>query len=284
MTASARRPASPGRTGPVSEAVAQQVLAMIDRGEVRIGGRLPPERVLAAQLRVSRTAVRTALSQLAADGRVRREVGRGGGTFATEPNPNWPGAVLPFQRPTTRRKLQRRPGTAVSVPALMREQGFGVGTRIISAGIEEAEDEAALRLALAPHEAVVAVRRIRLADGEPLSWEQAFFPLSRFPDLLERSLGGSLYELLQDTYGVRVDQACERIEVTLATKEESCLLAVAMGQPLLSVTRWATDTDGIPVEFSSDVFRADRTQLFVDSTRGRDESRIASVRPDVATE
>ena len=44
---------------------------------------------------------------------------------------------------------------------------------------------------------MLEVVRVRLADGEPLSLERALFPAERFPGLLDRSLGGSLYELLE---------------------------------------------------------------------------------------
>ena len=60
---------------------------------------------------------------------------------------------------------------------------------------------------------MLEVVRVRLADGEPISLERALFPAERFPGLLDRSLGGSLYELLQAHYGLAPGEAEERIEV-----------------------------------------------------------------------
>jgi DNA-binding FadR family transcriptional regulator len=57
--------------------VADQLRALIDGGEYTIGSRLPTERELAEQLRVSRPTVREALIALEVEGRVRIRVGSG---------------------------------------------------------------------------------------------------------------------------------------------------------------------------------------------------------------
>lgn len=57
--------------------VADQLRALIDRGEYPVGSRLPTERDLASQLGVSRPTVREALIALEVDGRVRIRVGSG---------------------------------------------------------------------------------------------------------------------------------------------------------------------------------------------------------------
>ena len=68
-----------------AEQVAQGLRARMLDGELAVGAPLPPERVLAHELGVSRTTVRSALALLEAEGLVVRRVGRGGGTFVAEP-------------------------------------------------------------------------------------------------------------------------------------------------------------------------------------------------------
>lgn len=68
-----------------SDAVAAGLRARILAGELAVGEALPPERDLARELDVSRTTVRAALTLLEAEGLVLRRVGRGGGTFVSEP-------------------------------------------------------------------------------------------------------------------------------------------------------------------------------------------------------
>src|SRR5512132_3751185 len=57
--------------------IADQIAALIDRGEYGAGERLPPERDLAKQLGVSRPSVREALIALEVEGYVEVRVGSG---------------------------------------------------------------------------------------------------------------------------------------------------------------------------------------------------------------
>src|SRR5688572_15537739 len=57
--------------------IADQIAALIERGEYKAGQRLPPERDLAKQLGVSRPSVREALIALEVEGYVEVRVGSG---------------------------------------------------------------------------------------------------------------------------------------------------------------------------------------------------------------
>jgi len=63
--------------------IADQLRALIDSGEYAVGSRLPTERDLAEQLKVSRPTVREALIALEVEGRVRIRVGSG--IYVAEP-------------------------------------------------------------------------------------------------------------------------------------------------------------------------------------------------------
>ncbi|HET7089537.1 MAG TPA: GntR family transcriptional regulator, partial [Anaerolineae bacterium] len=64
------------------ERIAQQVEQRLLTGDLKIGDRLPPERELAEQFGVSRTAVREAVKALRQRGLVEVQPGRG--TFLTD--------------------------------------------------------------------------------------------------------------------------------------------------------------------------------------------------------
>lgn len=72
---------APRRTGVTVDAVTHYVRSRIERGDLKPGDRLPPERDLAAQIGVSRPTVRTALRSLATMGVVQSK--QGAGTFIT---------------------------------------------------------------------------------------------------------------------------------------------------------------------------------------------------------
>jgi GntR family transcriptional repressor for pyruvate dehydrogenase complex len=68
-----------------SSSIADQIRNAIISGRLREGERLPPERELAEQFRVSRVTVRDALRALEANGLVEVRVGARGGAFVTAP-------------------------------------------------------------------------------------------------------------------------------------------------------------------------------------------------------
>ncbi|WP_105969107.1 GntR family transcriptional regulator [Streptomyces geranii] len=254
--------------GPAAGRIAEGVLAMIGRGEVRMGGRLPTERRLSQLFGASRESVRRALQRLESQGEVRRVRGRGGGTFALHANPNWPVYGWSRLADGDRRVVARQPGVDVNVPELLRHQHFEVATRVLSAEQRRAGTEVRTALGLPPGSEALAIERVRFADGVPLSWERLFVPARRFPGLLDLDLTGSLSQLLRDRYGVTAAEVRERIRVRLAEDHHTHHLDVSVGQPLLAITRVSHDQYGEPLEFSHDLFRADRTELHVSSTHG----------------
>ena len=74
-------------------ALAALILAESERNGAGYGTRLPTERQLAVDLGVSRSAIRHAMAELQAEGRVSREVGRG--TFLRRPAADGPDVRAP---------------------------------------------------------------------------------------------------------------------------------------------------------------------------------------------
>ncbi len=236
--------------GPIADDLRRRLLEQISSGALPPGQRMGAERDLAVEYGVSRSSLRQALAALESDGVVRRVPGRGGGTFVSSD------------------KVDRDLSRIVGVPALLRDQGYTAGSKVMSSAVVAADAATAKALGIEPGAFVCDVVRIRLADGSPISLEHARFPAERFPGLLEHALGGSLYELLEAEFDVRPAEAEERIEVVSATEDEGLILGVAVGAPLLSITRTTVDADGVPIESSHDLFRADRTRITV-RTRGQ---------------
>ncbi len=242
VSPAAFRKASLGHT---ASEVCDKLIAQFSSGVVGHGDRLGSERDMAQELGISRTTLRQALDVLESDGYIRRVPGRGGGTFVVQG------------------KIERDPSRIVGVPALLRSQGVTAGTRVLSSGLVDADPVTARHLGLKAGELVVSLMRIRLADGSPISIEHAMLPADRFPGLLELPLGGSVYELLSQHYHTHPSDAMEQIEVVIASHEQASLLDMREGHPLLSITRTTKDQDGTLIEFSHDLFRADRIRLVV---------------------
>lgn len=244
----------------VAEKLRRKMLADIGSGSLPPGARLGSERELAESYGVSRATLRQVLAALEAAGLVRRVAGRGGGTFVSHA------------------KVDHDPTKVVGVPAYLARQGYAAGTRVVATRMDVADDATRLALQLDESDLVLDVRRLRLADGTPFSLDRAQFPADRFPGLLDMPLGGSLYELLEEAFGVTLADAEETIEVVHATDDEASLLSIDAGDPLVSITRTAFEADGTPIEYSHDLFRSDRVRITM-----RTPGRGLRSKPDDAT-
>ncbi|MFL5926856.1 MAG: GntR family transcriptional regulator [Gaiellaceae bacterium] len=230
-------PVKRGR-GPAHVQIEAALERAIASGELAPADRLPPERDLARQLRVSRMTLRQALRALEARGLVSRRVGRDGGTFVEEP------------------KLELTGLAALSDQ--LRGLGREAGATVLTS--REREATAAEEAALGAQR-VFEVARVRSADGTPVALEQTVLPCALFPALLDQPLDGSLYALMRDRYGIRPARAVERLEPGLASRHEALALEIAPRRPVMLVQRTTYDEEERPVEVSRDVFRGDRTRV-----------------------
>jgi GntR family transcriptional regulator len=199
------------------------------------GDPLPSESELAARYHVSRMTARQAVQNLAAEGLVQRR--RGAGTF-----------VAP-------RPIHRREGSLMSFTEDMRRRGMKASSRLLQAGLRAATgaDVAALRLPGGAR--VVAISRLRLADGVPIAIEHAALPADCAGVLADDLETGSLHEGLAARGRV---PAVSRswIRARLATATESRLLEVPRRSALLVERRIIYDTDGLPLEHTETAYNA----------------------------
>jgi GntR family transcriptional regulator len=206
--------------------------------EYRPGTAVPTERELAQLASTSRTTVRQALSELVTEGRLVRR--QGSGTYVAEPKLAWPLQMSSFTEQA-----------ALS--------GLKVETTLVSAARVPATDAIAELLQLKAGALVHRIERLREVNGSPMALEQSHLSARRFPGLA-RSLrqAGSLYQVLQDEWGVSAVSAIETIETAPASPREAGLLATDTGAPMLMLSRHSLDADGNPVEWVRSWYRGDR--------------------------
>jgi len=149
------------------------ILQHIDEHQLREGGQLPTEVALAQQTGVSLVTVRRALAELAAQGIVRREQGRG--TFVARPR----------VRAETTRVGSLRNGLHLDAQSKLE-------TRVLKCLSREAAEEECRTLALASGASVWEISRLRRLNRRPLILETSVIPKLLAPDLgahLKRSDG-----------------------------------------------------------------------------------------------
>ena len=202
------------------------------------GTPVAPERALSQQFNVSRTTVRQALHDLAVEGRIVRQQGRG--TFVAPPKVTQPMRLS-------------------SYTSAMEAQGRRPGSQVVDVAVVDAEPEVAEQLDVDAGSAVVRVERLRYADDEPMAVETVYLDYARFSDIgNELSADVSLYALLESRYGVVPAGADETIETVLAPPAAARLLGTDAATPMLLLTRSTRDASGRPVEYVRSLYRGDR--------------------------
>lgn len=217
----------------------------IRTGELAPGARVETELGLMDRYGVSRATVRQALGGLIASGAL--EVRRGLGTYVAAG------------------RFEHTIGGFYSFSREIERAGRVPGTRVLGIGLEAADETVAEALGIEPGAPVVALRRLRLADAEPLVVETSRLPGARFPGLERVDFSGvRLYDTLTSVYGCRPTRARETFEPVLLDSEEANLLDQRPGEPALRVERFAFDQDDIPIEYCRSTVRGDRYRYAVE--------------------
>jgi GntR family transcriptional regulator len=107
------------------------------------------------------------------------------------------------------------------------------------------------------------VKRLRLANGEPLAIENALISFFGCENLMEEDLAhNSLYQMLAEKYGQAPVEADQELEARLASEEDARLLMINKGDPVLH-TRRTTYTDrNQPLEYATSVYRGDKYRFY----------------------
>ena len=210
---------------------------------LRPGQRLPSDADLCAEFGVSRMTARHAMSQLADEGLVRRDPGRG--TFVAEP-------------PT-----HRRANSLMTFSHEMRRQGRVPSSRIVERRVRPPTDRERADLRIEREASVVELRRVRLADHEPMAVETAVLTARCSEAVLAADLKtGSLHEALIGE-GIVPTRGSSTIGAEAAGSDDAVLLGIPAGTPMLVERRLIYDQRGRPIERTESRYAADRYGLNV---------------------
>lgn len=224
------------------------ILKGILAGDWKPDEQLPTEDDLARRFGVSKITVRQALRDLAALGYVRREQGRG--TFVQRPH------------------LEQGPRELTSFTEDMRRRGSQPSSRVLEQTVLPASPEIATRLHLRPHEPVFQLRRLRLADKEPMAIQTAHLPIALVPAIDGLAFTGdvSLYDMLQAHYGLRAAGGKETHVASQVRGDEAELLSVPANAPVMRTERITYLANTRPLEFAQAITRGDRYKIELDLT------------------
>jgi GntR family transcriptional regulator len=205
------------------------------------GDPLPSDAELCAEFGVSRMTARNAMQRLADDGLVIRVPGRG--SFVAEP-------------PT-----HRRADRLLTFSREMERRGRHPSSRLLNREIRPSTGAEAAALGIAAGEPVVALRRLRLADEEPIAIETATLNRATGMVVMGADLeGGSLHDALARG-GFHLRRGTATIAAAPATYDDARHLGLRKGDALLVERRVILDTHGRRIESTESRYPADRYAL-----------------------
>ena len=205
---------------------------------LKVGDQLPTEDILIARFEVSRITVRRAIQNLVGRGLV--EIRRGKGTFVAAPKMT--------------QNLTELSGFVEDMHALGRKPT----ARVISKEVVTADTIVASHLALTKGERVVRIRRVRLADGVPLSFDETFLPLEIGKKIITNNLKVEpIFSLLERKYDIPLIEAEYKLEAVAAEAEVAAALRVKQGSPIFRIERTSYSTGNRPVDYERLYYRGD---------------------------
>ena len=216
---------------------------------------LPGERLLAAEFGVARVTVRSALARLEEEGLVVRLRGKG---------------TLPAVQADLPPRLKLRGGLLDNIVSM----GLRTKVAVLEWKIAPATSAVAEALGLESGERVLKVVRVRKFKGQPIAYTEVFLP----GDLAEAVARDTLQDMPMlvalERHGVQVETAEQTMGAALADLPVARALGLAVGVPLLRVSRIARDRAGRPVQFLVGLYHPERYEYHMQLSRVGRPTRV----------
>ncbi|MEO8857055.1 MAG: GntR family transcriptional regulator [Burkholderiaceae bacterium] len=210
---------------------------------------LPAELVLSKQFGAGRVTVRRALEQLASEGLIIRQAGRG-----TRPAPNKSGGTSGHLDPAPGERPTRLTGLLEKIVSM----SMRTTVKVLEWRTVAASEPVAHALRLPPHSKVQkGVRRRSLPIG-PLSYITTYVPEDLASHFGRRELARKPILRLLEESGVDLGRAHQTVSARQADAVVAAQLGVAVGTALLSVHRVVFDSNERPVQWLHGLYRPDR--------------------------
>ncbi len=216
---------------------------------------LPGELALMQQFSVARVTVRRALAQLAQEGLISREPGRG-----------------------TRSLVQRRVQTTDATHKTQQARLTGLLENLVSMGLRTTVKVLSVQRIPAPHDVAMTLHmqdgewvqkaeRVRYTKEGPLSHITTWVPERIARGFGRKELAQKPILMLLEESGVKVGRAQQSISAKLADASMAQHLDIAVGSALLAVNRLIYDTDDQPIQWLHGLYRPDRYEYQMQLSR-----------------
>lgn len=225
---------------PIYYQLEEEIRYLIQSEQLKSGDLLPSERELAEKYDISRMTIRQATNNLVMQGLINREKGKG--TFVSE------------------KKFEQDLSGLTSFNEDMSQYGRKPSNTLI--GIRAFTDDTivASTLNVSSKDEIYEIKRIRMADNEPIALETVFTPREIVGNLNYEDVTTSFYDFLEQKLQLKIAYGNQTIESSLANEEEIKYLNIKKGDPILLMQRisFLKDEEETPVEYVKSAYRADK--------------------------
>jgi len=228
--------------------IADAIKAMLREGALPIGTLLPPERVLGERFGISRMTLRQAYDVLERENLI--ESHRGRGTFVSP------------------KRMQKQQQEMRSFTEEILARGLTPSSELIAFRTIRQESADRAFFELPANELLYEIERVRSADGTPVALELVHVPQYLCPNLDRFNLGSqSLYQILEENYGLTLSYCSENISATLPTRKQRKLLQISGPTALLTLNRRTYTDKDTPAEIGTTTYRGDLYTAVIRSVR-----------------
>jgi len=225
----------------------EQIKKSIESEELRPGDALPSERELSETYQISRMTVRQAITNLVNKGYLFREKGKG--TFVTS------------------QKFEQNLQGLTSFTEDMKARNLIPGSKLLHFEIYPADEDIKAMLSLEDDELIYKIKRLRLANDEPIAVETSYLPVKLVPGLTPDILSSSIYTYIEKDLELTIGHASQTVEAAIVNEEDQQHLNINKGVPVLLIQRETYLENGTPLELVRSSYRADRYKFKIDIER-----------------
>jgi GntR family transcriptional regulator len=222
--------------------IAESLRERIREGDLPPGTRLDNQRALARSFGVTLMTLRQALELLERENLIARRHGLG--TFVAAPSIDYD--IL---------QLRRFAGD-------LSAQGEHVSTRLLDSRLAAGDRRVTAALGLGPRARVMALERLRLVDGHPMSLQRSFLSARLGEEVLRADLDVTpLSQVLEFKLGILIERAQETVSAVRLGRREARALGCRTGAPAFESERVSFDGGGQPIVFDRVFIPGDRFRI-----------------------
>jgi GntR family transcriptional regulator len=229
------------------------VIKKIDNNEYPPNTQIPSEQDLCKLYDISRPTVRQAISELTSSGYLYKEKGKGTFVYGKKniiDVKNYSGftdSILDCQSPAEKNIIDISVIESSSIDLL--NNIFNYNTSL-------------------PIALITYMSYINNQPNEVYSLNKSYIPINLFPDIVAQlKAGKSSIDILRGKYPLIPDKSKSILEIVFADNNDSPILRVQPGQPLIKIQNTLYSKSGQAVEYVYSKYRADNCRLLFEGSK-----------------